>query len=337
MFAAIERLGDRVSSTPPPPPPPPPPEPPAARPPDPVRAVIDHVAWRIHEGLERQRKKEERRREKERLREERRRQREAAREHGEPIVGVAMIAAAGFLAYLAATGKPFWFAFIALGLFLGGASQLGRRKALAAPDQEGRRRPEETERAPASEPALSQAELEEAQRVDDIARQLIQEIEAGPKVLREMVEKPTQTVEGLRKGYHALAERERRLRARVNDQEQARLTRERAALVAKRDRAGDELTRARYDEALKALDLQRSELAALATAADQVEAERTRLRYTLEGLLAQVIRARSVHGADSAAGDAALKQSLERLSDEVGAVTEALEAVNTAPPPTRVR
>ncbi|MFP2933174.1 hypothetical protein ACLESO_50115, partial [Pyxidicoccus sp. 3LG] len=70
-----------------------------------------------------------------------------------------------------------------------------------------------------------------------------------------------------------------------------------------------------------------------ATAADRLDAEHMRLYYTLEGLYAQVLRARTADSADEDVAGAGLRQSVEQLGAEVEAVTQALEEVHGAPPP----
>ncbi|MBX5480433.1 MAG: hypothetical protein IRZ16_01090 [Myxococcaceae bacterium] len=289
---------------------------------NPWRSVADHVAWGLQAQLERRRLKHQRRMERERLREERRRRRLAAQQAGNPVMGVVMMVAAGFAAYLAFQGQPFWLYFVALGLFFGGAAQFGRR----APSGEESRANEPRK---LDVPAPTAAEADEAKRVDELARQLTKELQEGPAVLRQIVEKPAQTIDGLRKGYHAIAERERKLRALLSPEEDARLERDRASLVERRDRATDDVTRARYDDALRALDQQRKEREGLRTTANRLEAERVRLRFTLESLLSQVVRARSMHGLDASSGsDAALRQSLQQLTEEIGAVAEAVSEIS---------
>jgi flagellin-like hook-associated protein FlgL len=76
------------------------------------------------------------------------------------------------------------------------------------------------------------------------------------------------------------------------------------------------------------LDAQRGQRAELATAASRLEAEHTRLYYTLENLHAQVLRVRSADVASVDVAGLGLRQSLEQLGAEMDAVTEALEDVH---------
>ncbi|MCP3136253.1 hypothetical protein [Pyxidicoccus xibeiensis] len=174
-------------------------------------------------------------------------------------------------------------------------------------------------------------------RVDALCGKLMAELREGPKVLREVVHAPERTVEALRKGCHALVKRERELRALSAPEEARRLDFERESLATRVASERDAVVRERLTGALAALDAQRRQRAELATAADRLDAEHTRLYYTLEGLYAQVLRARTADTADEDVAGAGLRLSVEQLGAEVEAVTQALEEVHGAPPDGRVR
>ena len=127
---------------------------------------------------------------------------------------------------------------------------------------------------------------------------------------------------------HALERREREIRALARPEDDARLQSERESLQRRLAAEQDQVTRQRLGQALEALDQQRSQRASLLTAASRLEAERTRLLYTLEGLHTQVLAVRSTAeaGQEQAAADR-LRQSLDTLSSEVSAVAGALESV----------
>lgn len=168
-------------------------------------------------------------------------------------------------------------------------------------------------------------------RVDALCGKLLAELREGPAVLREVVHAPERTVEALRRGCHELARRERQLRALATPEEARRLESEREALAARVSSERDAVVRERLTGALEALDAQRRQRAELATAADRLEAEHTRLYYTLEGLYAQVLRVRSADTLGEDVAGAGLRHSVEQLSAEVDAVTQALEEVHRAP------
>ena len=165
-------------------------------------------------------------------------------------------------------------------------------------------------------------------RVDELCDQLLADIRSGPPVLREIVQRPEESVQALRDGVHALEHREREIRALARPEDDARLQSERESLQRRLAAEQDAVTRQRLGQALDALDQQRNQRASLLTAASRLEAERTRLLYTLEGLHTQVLAVRSTAeaGQEEAAADR-LRQSLETLSGEVSAVAGALESV----------
>ncbi len=165
-------------------------------------------------------------------------------------------------------------------------------------------------------------------KVDALCGKLLAEFRGGPAVLREVVHAPERTVEALRKGCHELARRERELRALSTPEESKRLESEREALFTRVSTEEDTVVRERLNGALAALDEQRRQRAELATAANRLEAEYTRLYYTLESLYAQVLRVRSADTAGEDIAGVGLRHSMEQLGAEVDAVTQALEEVH---------
>ena len=213
---------------------------------------------------------------------------------------------------LVVDGAPFWLLFIAMWMIFEGARRLiGSR----VPDVEGERVDETGVDARLA-------------RVDALCDQLLADIRSGPAVLREIVQRPEETVEALRDGVHALERREREIRALSRPEDDARLQSERDSLQRRLAAEQDAVTRQRLGQALEALEQQRSQRASLVTAASRLEAERTRLLYTLEGLHTQVLAVRSTAeaGQEEAAAER-LRQSLDTLSSEVSAVAGALESV----------
>jgi len=245
-------------------------------------------------------------------RREERRERRAARRR-RPKSGVGLLIGAGVLTVLVVDGAPFWLLFIAVWMIFEGARRLiGSRVA----EVDGERVVDET----GVDARLA--------RVDELCDQLLADIRSGPAVLREVVQRPEQTVEALRDGVHALERREREIRALARPEDDARLQSERESLQRRLAAEQDAVTRQRLGQALEALEQQRTQRASLLTAASRLEAERTRLLYTLEGLHTQVLALRSTAeaGQEEAAADR-LRQSLDTLSSEVSAVAGALESV----------
>jgi DNA repair exonuclease SbcCD ATPase subunit len=252
--------------------------------------------------------------------------RRAARRAGrrrKPRSGVGLLIGAAVLTGVVVDGAPFWLLFIAVWMLFEGARRLiGSRP----PEVEGEAVQDET----GVDARLA--------RVDQLCDQLLADIQSAPPVLRTIVQRPEETVQALREGVHALERREREIRALARPEDDARLQSERESLQRRLAAEQDAVTRQRLGQAVEALDQQRSQRASLLTAASRLEAERTRLLYTLEGLHTQVLAVRSTAeaGQEQAAADR-LRQSLDMLSSEVSAVAGALEsvqAVDAGPMPT---
>ncbi|WP_375756113.1 hypothetical protein [Corallococcus exercitus] len=251
-----------------------------------------------------------------------------------PVVGVGMLIVA--LACIATVVRLpqhyWWLVFVALGFFKGAAKHLrpANNPLLTR-----------VEEPPA--PALPQAKVPEAPadprltRVDAVCEKLLAELRAGKGVLQEMVRSPERTVQDLRKSCHELIRRERELRTVAPPEDVQRLADERKKLETRWAAEEDVVVRDRLRAALQVLDEQVRQRAELTKAADRLEAEYTRLAYTLENLYAQVLRVRSADAADADVAGAGLRHSVEQLGAEVDAVTSALEEVHGAPMDGRVR
>ncbi|HET9752324.1 MAG TPA: hypothetical protein VFP52_05165, partial [Myxococcales bacterium] len=124
-----------------------------------------------------------------------------------------------------------------------------------------------------------------------------------------------------------LARRERELRTEADPAALARLAEERAALeqriAGQRDPAAAESLRG----ALAAIDEQKRQRELTRLAAERLDAEHTRLLYTLEGLASQFVRLRSA-GAQAADERPGLERAVEQLRAELDAIAGALEDVS---------
>ncbi|GEM_PF-1759339 len=238
----------------------------------------------------------------------------------------------------------FWFFFVGFGFAMAAAdifAKVRRRERRQAEAQESRAEatvrtagqavpaPLVTPPPPArpESPALAAISAREA-RVDGICNRLLSELSGAPPLVRELLRRPEQTVEALRSASKELARRERELRGMLSEDEGERLLGERAELAARAEAAPDAVVKSRLAAALEALDAQLVHRAELSTAAARIEAEGTRILYSLESLRAQVLRA---FAADAAAADVtreSLKGGLETLRGEIDAVATALEEVH---------
>ncbi len=219
---------------------------------------------------------------------------------------------------------------LGIAFILGAIAFVVRGRSRARED----RTPIEGERAPAAEsPPVSSEQSEankpaEPDRTEALCDKLIQEVRASPRALRDIVHKPEETVLSLRKACAALREREQAVRALVTQEDNDRLEAERRELTKRIDSERDTVVRDRLSAALQSLEDQIKQRANLVTSSARLGAERTRIHYALENLYTQVL---TVKSADSASADVAgsgLRQSLARLSDEVSAVAESLEATS---------
>ncbi len=244
-----------------------------------------------------------------------------------PATGGVMLVAAVVLVVLAFITPLWWLVFVALGLGIGGVSQFGADNEIARLERELGLAPdpaEEARRLAESNPSLARLK-----RVDELAAMLSRELTEGPEALRLLVARPKETVESIRKGCHALAEREGQLRA-LSKEGLARLEGDRKQLTARRDAERDPVTKERLSAALAAMDEQHRQQAELESRANRLEAEQVRLAWSLEGLYTQVVKARTSIGEGGAAPveEARVRSELERLTTEVSAVAQALEEVS---------
>jgi hypothetical protein len=237
--------------------------------------------------------------------------------------GILFLGFAAVITYLVVDGAPFWLLWVAFGLSMSGLGQLiggfGGGKAK-----------DEVVEGEASPVADSTPDPTNLARVDALCDKLLEEIRKGPAVLREVVRNPEESVRGLRDTIHGLAKREAEVRALVTNADGERLQRERVDVVARRDSATDPVTRERWEGALQALDAQLQHRETLRTQGARLEAERVRLGYTLENLYTQVLAVRSTAGSDIAG--AQLRAGVERLGDEISAVADALESMQSVDP-----
>lgn len=247
-----------------------------------------------------------------------------------PVLGV-MFALGALVTLLMALRFPamWWLIFIAVFVF----GQQAARHLLPRRPQ-GQALPPESEEAPLPLPQPQRApEAADPRmaRVDALCDKLLAEFRGGPSVLREVVHAPEQTVEALRRSCHELARRERELRTLSSSEDERRLADEHTALAARVEAEKDAVAKERLASALAVLGEQRRQRAELGTAAARLEAEHTRLYYTLESLYTQVLRVRTADAASEDVAGAGLRKSVEQIGAEMEAVTEALEEVHRAP------
>jgi hypothetical protein len=240
--------------------------------------------------------------------------RTSAVEGGMNILVALMFVAAAFV-----MPHVWWMIFLSVPFGIRGARIVGYHRAAAPALPEG---------SPAADSLATTREDPRAARIDEICNKLLAALKDAPKSVSDFLSTPEQTIESLRKACHDLLRREVALRVLVSPEETARLDRERAELEGRISAETDEIVRGRLKGAVAALDLQRAQHAEVLRSANRLEAERTRLGYTLDGLYAQIMRVRTAEGGSEDVVQAGLRQSLDQLRDEMGALADAVEAVN---------
>jgi hypothetical protein len=305
-----------------------------------LSAKTVHVAARIAERHERRMEEWQRREERREQRRRRRREYEARGDAGDLPRGI-VFAVAAIVCVTLAVIQPglFWMVFVALGFGMSAASAFAR----AARRQQSTPRPEtqpeaaseansaatpaaarDTVKAAPAPPPAAEPPDPKVVRIQTLCDKLLAELESGPPIVREVVREPQATIGGLRQACLETARRERELRSVLAVQDEAGLIAERDALASRVAVEKDAIVRDRLGQALRALEEQLAHRAELATTATRLEAENTRILYTLENLHMQLLRARSTDiGAPELGGK--LRDSLRELGTQIDAVAEALE------------
>jgi hypothetical protein len=291
-----------------------------------IAAKTEDTAARIAERHQRRMDQWQRRRE--------RRLERQGREDAAAVPRGIVFTVAAIICMILAVRQPglFWMVFVALGFGMSAASSFGRaaRRGRAARDDESEAVPDAKpqgagagERTPSPQAAAEPADPKVA-RIQGLCDKILAELESGPPIVREVVTEPRATIGGLRQACLETARRERELRGVLAAQDEAGLVAERDALAARLSSERDEIVRDRLGQALRALEQQLAHRAELTTAATRLEAENTRILYTLENLHMQLLRARSTDiGGPELGGK--LRDSLRDLGTQIDAVAEALE------------
>jgi carbonic anhydrase/acetyltransferase-like protein (isoleucine patch superfamily) len=163
-------------------------------------------------------------------------------------------------------------------------------------------------------------------RIDEICDRFEAELDRASAAVNEFIRDPKETVAAARRTCHDLLRRERELRQLANPEDQERLNREAAALESRIAAEPDEVTKRQLQGAVKAIEEQRQQRALVLRDANRLEAEQTRLAWTMEGLVAHIVRLRTTEAGGASAD---LERGLSQLRDEMSSVTTAIEHVQT--------
>ena len=181
---------------------------------------------------------------------------------------------------------------------------------------------------PPPRPALAApAQDPRAWRIDSSCAGLESQIQRAPPQARAYLGASLSTVRALRETCHGLLRREQALRAETSGEVKAELEGARDGLQKRLDAATDEHVRKSLASALAAIDEQQRQRALMARTADRLDAELTRLLWTMDGMSAQLARLRTAGAEVSAAADVEVSRAVKKLQDEIGAIADALEEI----------
>ncbi len=181
----------------------------------------------------------------------------------------------------------------------------------------------EAARAPAS--ASEDPAGVRLRQVDMLCDRLEAELRTASPALREFLSATEKSVGALRSSGRDLIQRERTLRREVAPEVMERLKTERSAIEQKVTSVEDEQVRASLQQALAAIDEQQAQRRLLARNAERLDAELTRLCWSIDGAIAQLVQVRS---AGAVSINPELERGLGRIRDELASVSEAMESVN---------
>jgi hypothetical protein len=203
----------------------------------------------------------------------------------------------------------FWLIWVALGLGLSGGRQLEQAiRASKSALPSGSVIPD---KAPVVLPARDRADL--------LCDQLLAELKDSPQAVRDFLGKPEATVEAIRAACQRLKDRQTLMLSAVSTEQAEALEAEKRQLEARLGHL-DESTYKRATDALK----QRQELFhQVRSSAEKLESERQIFLNTLESLRMRVVLAKGAGATGGSLDD--MKREVSRLSDELSAITDALE------------
>jgi carbonic anhydrase/acetyltransferase-like protein (isoleucine patch superfamily) len=166
---------------------------------------------------------------------------------------------------------------------------------------------------------------ERTAKIDAVCDKLQSELDAAPTVARDFLGAQINALQALRGTCHDLVRRELAIRGEASPAQMERLEKEYAQIRGRLDTEKDSAVRTSLQAALEAIDAQKAERLKLSSAADRLDAEQTRLLFTLESVSTQLFRLRTA--SSSSASQPELASSLSQLNREIDAIADALEEV----------
>jgi predicted nucleic acid-binding Zn-ribbon protein len=163
-------------------------------------------------------------------------------------------------------------------------------------------------------------------KLDAVCDRLEAELRGSSPQLREALGVSEQTVATLRRTCHDVLARERMLRREAAPEALALLGQEKAELERRIEAATDEAVRRSLRSAVGAIEDQQRQRELLRKSADRLDAELTRLQWTLDGMATQLVRLRSA-GLEATTAESGVVGTLNQLYSEMDALAEGLEEV----------
>lgn len=168
-----------------------------------------------------------------------------------------------------------------------------------------------------------------AERIAQACDRLEGEFERAPGPVRSMFGDWGVTISSLRRTCLDLLAREQALRAEASPDALARLDQEKAALETRLASVTDEHIRRSLSGAVTAISAQREQRRLFQNSAERIDAELTRLIWTVDGMGTELLRVHTT-GADlyESSGSGVLAQSVQQLRDEIDSIAEALDELH---------
>ncbi|MEO8182454.1 MAG: hypothetical protein ABI895_26760 [Deltaproteobacteria bacterium] len=158
------------------------------------------------------------------------------------------------------------------------------------------------------------------------------EFARAPEPVRAMFGDSSLTISSLRRTCLDLLARERALRSEASPDALTRLDQEKAALETRLASVTDDHVRRSLSGAVTAIAGQQQQRRLFQKSADRLEAELTRLIWTVDGMGTELLRVRTAGAELYESSSSALGQSVQQLQEEINSIAEALEEVHPDDP-----
>jgi len=164
-------------------------------------------------------------------------------------------------------------------------------------------------------------------KIEVSCSQLKKALNRAPPTVREHLATSQDMVDSLRYLCYRMLGRERELRAETPAKAIATLDDERDALERQLSGVTDEHVKLSLANAVAAITEQKRQRLLMARIADRLDAELTRLLWTIDGMAFQFVRLRAASAAVRSAPDAESARAMREFQDEINTIADALEEI----------